>query len=284
MRRALLALGVLLVAPAAWAGAWTRDAGSYYFKVGFDVYGAGNFAAAGRIAAVGQSYFARQLNLYGEVGVLPQWPVQVSVSLPAMTSGTLYQGKIHIPASGPRATVVRPGDLQVQVQAALSKKAPIALAVQAKVPLYQNGKIGLDYGTSYKDLFPLPGDGQVDLTGWFLAGASLKGAPLWNDFGVGYRHRTEWFIGWDTNATVVDGIPFYDTFGASLGKWTPMLRVDGIVNLKKDVYTRENVALGPAVMFDVHDGVALEARLSGDLWAHDASRGLGGEIGISVRR
>lgn len=283
MRR-LLVLAALLVSPAAHAGAWTRDLGSFYAKVGLDLYGARNFTLGGRVAGEGQSYFGRQLNLYGEAGLMPWWRVQLVASLPVVSSGTLFESKVKIPASGPRATTVRVGDLRVGLQAAVHPDLPLAVQVEAKIPMYSNRRVGLDYGRSYQELFPLPGDGQVDLTFWFLGGFAVKDTPLWNDAGVGYRYRSEWFVDWSPDLEFVDGIAFYDTFGATLGRWVPMLRVDGIVNLRSDEVTRQYVALGPVLLVDLVEGLAVEARFSADLWSRNAAQGFGGGIGISIRR
>jgi len=284
VRRVLGVLLALSLANAAHAGAWTRAYGSYYAKAGFDVYIAGNYTIGDRIAGEGQTYFGKQLNLYGEVGVLPWWPVQLVAQLPAVNAGTLHEGAIDFSATSARATTVRVGDLRVSLQTAVHPKLPLAVAIEAKIPCYANGRVGIDYGAAFQELFPLPGDGQVDLTGWFLAGASIENTPLWNDFAVGYRHRTEWFVGWSTDVVFVDGIAFGDTFGATLGRWTPMLRVDGIVNPKQDDVTRQYLAVAPQLLVDLEHGIALEARVSFDVWARNAAQGIGGGVGVSMRR
>lgn len=274
----------LLVASPAWAGAWTRDAGSFYAKLGADAYISNNYVATDRPAeeTVG-SYFGRQLVLYGEVGVLKSWPLQVTASVP-LTAGTLAQDGISIPLRGPRATSVRLGDLRLAAQTALTKDLPLAAALEVKIPLYQNGNIGKRYGQSYQELFPIPGDGQIDVAAWFLAGASIKDTPLWNDFGAGYLHRTEVFVGWDVDARLVDGIVFYDTVGATFGPVVPMIRVDGVKNLAPSSVTKERIGFGPAVLVDVAEGVAIEARSSFDVWARNTAPGVGFGLGVSVRR
>ena len=63
-----------------------------------------------------------------------------------------------------RATTARAGDLRGAVQVALHPKAPLALAVDVKVPAYANGKVGQEF-MALAEVFPKPGDGQVDVGG-----------------------------------------------------------------------------------------------------------------------
>jgi hypothetical protein len=100
---------------------------------------------------------------------------------------------------------------------------------------------------------------------------------------VGYRHRTEQFVDWDTDLQFVDGIPLRAVFGADLHPLIVMAQFDGIFNIRDDMVTRQNLALGPALMVTVWRGLALEARLQGDLWARNTGRGVGFGLGLSWR-
>jgi hypothetical protein len=141
---------------------------------------------------------------------------------------------------------------------------------------------------SLEALFPLPGDGQIDVTLWVYGGAT----PWKNTFveaGTGYRHRTELFVGWDPSANVeyVDGIPWVAKIGRTFGSVLLLAGTDGIVTVgdpSRDSFTREYVGLFASALIDIAEGVALEPRLSGEVWADNTSQGIGGGLGVSVRR
>lgn len=292
-------LALVLGAADARAGAWTREIGQYYVKGGVGVYRATRFVPPGAAEPVDLRYGSRQLQAYGELGVLPGHKGQISVFAP-LGSGTL-RGEVADPL-GPvplRATTVRLGDLRVAGQVALHPELPLAAAVEAKIPMYANGRVGADY-PAYQEIFPKPGDGQVDLLGWLYAGAS----PLPRAFaevGVGYLHRTEAFVGWDrasraravaadpqspagAELTFVDGVVFTAKAGRQLGPVLPILGVEGQLALAESRWTRRFVALYAVALVDVAEGIAIEPSLKGEIWVRSASQGIQAGLALSARR
>jgi len=274
----------LALAPAsARAGAWTKAGGAYYTKLGADFYKPEAYVDPATGEDTGQDYFGQQYSLYGEVGVLPFHPVQVSVLLP-LSVGTSWFDPGYA-ADGPgRATTARLGDLRVGVQVALLRTAfQLGVGGEVKVPLYRNDGIGAGYG-EYQAAVPVADDGQVDVTGLVVLGGSLPRTPLWMEGAVGYRHRTEAFHGWDVDLEFGDGLVYRYTVGAAVKRAHLMLHVDGVKAFRSDDVTREHLALGPAVLVTVWKGLGLEARFQGEVWTRNAPRGVSFGFGVSWRK
>jgi hypothetical protein len=295
----LLLLGSTAATDEARAGAWTRELGHFYAKGGLGVYTANRFVAPGTSEPVDVNFWSQQYQVYGEAGVLPGYKGQISVFAP-LGVGTL-RGEVMDPFGVVplRATTVRLGDLRVAGQIALHPEVPLAAAVEAKIPMYGNGNVGQDYPI-YQDIFPKPGDGQVDLIGWLYAGAS----PLPKTFaevGVGYLHRTEAFVGWDeasrrralnadpqstarSELTFVDGVVFNVKGGRQLGPVLPIVGVEGQLALAESQWTRQFVAPYALALIDVAEGLAIEPSVKWEAWARSASQGVAGSLGVSYRR
>ncbi|MEQ1566726.1 MAG: hypothetical protein ABMA64_13880, partial [Myxococcota bacterium] len=215
---------MIWLAAAAHAGAWTKETGQLYAKAGVDLYKAFEFVQPGSSSAVpgaisGGEYFAHQYGVYAEAGVLPGYKGQLSISAPLLFGIANIPGDDNSGTVPIRATSGRLGDLNLAAQIALHPKWPLAAALQVKIPMYANGSIGAEYPT-WRELFPKPGDGQVDWTTWLYAGA----APIPKSFveaSLGYRHRTEQFVGWDTSTAFVDAAVFGAKGGYSLGRVLP---------------------------------------------------------------
>ncbi len=277
----MIPLIAALVTPA-HGGAWTKEVGDAYVKGGADVYQALRYVVPGAAEPVdGGTFFGQQYGVYAEVGVLPPWRGQIAIAAPltvGTATGTAQDafGDLEL-----KATSVRMGDLRLLPQIALHKTAPVAAMLEIKIPLYRNGSIG---GSSpvFMDFFPIPGDGQLDVTAWLLGGAAPSGATFFEG-GLGYRRRTEAFFGWDTTIEFVDGLTFTGTGGVRGGPVLVMLKADGVVSVATDDVTRQFVTAGPALLVDLASGVAIEARFAGELWARNASQGIGGGLGVSWR-
>ena len=254
---------------AALAGPWTRDQGDYYARIGADAYVPRVYVnpLTGNAVDTDRRYLGLQTGFYGEIGLLKAWHVQVTAAAP-FTRGSLT---FETSAGTGRATTYRLGDARLGVQTALTRKFPLALAVDAKLPLYDNDRVGQHQGV-YQAQFPLPGDGQVDLGLWAHGGAA-KG-KVWSELAVGWVHRTGPFV---------DGIGLTTTLGAHLGDAFLMFKADGRWNPVDDDLSREWLALGPAVLYDVSRKVGLEARVSYEPTSAQAARGLGFGVGISHR-
>lgn len=274
----------LLVPVSASAGAWTRSLGGYYAKAGVDLYAAGTYQAADVVSTEGQRFLGWQTGVYAEVGLLASHPVMVAVQAP-FASQTLYLG----PAVGelvPRATTRRLGDLRLTLQTSmLPDGGPVSFGVEAKLPMYANDTVGGRFA-GFEELFPLAGEGQVDLTAWVLGGSSLPGV-FWGEAALGYQHRTEQFLGWNGAGDLAfsDRLRGAASLGLTSGRLIAIFRAEGQKSLAADDgVTAENLSLGPVVLFDLVDGVAIEGRLAGDVWARNATRGVGYGLGISARR
>lgn len=278
-------LPLLLAAPiTAEAGAWTRAFGHYYAKAGLDLYSASTYQAADFVAPEGQSFLGWQAGVYAEAGVLESHPLMIAVQAP-FASNTLY---LDEPVDGfrPRATTRRLGDLRLTAQTSvLPSGGPVSAGLEVKVPMYSNDEIGARYA-GFEELFPLAGEGQVDLTAWMLAGASF-GGPWWGEVQAGYQHRTDWFLGWKDHGDLSfrDRLRWGGGLGLTTGRLIAILRTDGQKALgANDGVTAESASIGPVVLFDVAEGVAIEGRFAYDVWANNATQGFGLGTGVSVRR
>ena len=136
------------VAQPAWAGAWARDAGSFYAKVG-----AGHFAGSEDRAKLRST----ALELYGEAGLGNSWELDLS-------------------ARGAQSTVRKARETAAQDLEVVGKYAPlegasaVALLIGARVSLFP------------KDLDPALGP---DGSGLIIGGAVGRGlGPAWVNFDV----------------------------------------------------------------------------------------------------
>lgn len=285
MRRALVPLGLLLLlAPAtARAGAWTKGFGDFYAKIGHDWYGALRFVQTDG-TEVDARYVGAQHSVYAEVGILPVHPLQLLVHVPVSMGSVSFADPRWLPDGRGTALTTRLGDLRLGLQGSVVPPAvrehfQLALAFDAKIPLYDNGDVGKDHGY-WGRYFANPGDGNVDFTGMVRLGASIPGSPLWFEVGVGYRHRADLFVGFDPSYRYVDGIPVEVTLGANLGKVLVILDAGGVSNVARDDVTREWLALGLSALVPLPHGMGLQARVGGEPWARNASQGIAGSFGM----
>lgn len=277
---------VAALAAAAYAGAWTKEAGEVYAKLGADFYDPLVYVDPATGEETELRYFGQQYGAYAEVGVLDARPVQLDVYVPVSVGRTAFE-VTGVDGDGTGvATTTRLGDARVAIQAALWRRGvQVAAAVGAKVPLYANDRVGAAY-PAWQPFFPLVGDGQLDVEARLHAGGSVPDTPFWLEGLVGYRHRTEVFLGWTPpgGLAFVDGVPFRATLGARLGPAYVMGEVDGLVNVVADDVTRQGVAAGPKLLVDVGRGFGVEARAAWDVWAVHAPRGVSFGGGVSWRR
>jgi hypothetical protein len=182
------------------------------------------------------------------------------------------------------ATVVRPGDLRIGPQVALHRTIPLAVAADVKLPLYQVD--GICLGEALTDVCARPGDGQVDLTVQVLAGTSFARGAGWVEGSVGYRVRTEAFLGWeDAPASFSDGLPWTLGLGGQSGRVWGMGRLDALVNVDRStVWSAEGLRAGPVAGVRLGKGVSVEARAAADLWVANQSRGTSVGLGVSATK
>jgi len=72
------------------AGAWTRTFLDYYVKVGADFYKAATYVDPSTGQSYDDDFFGQQNSVYGEHGVVPGLPVQVSMLLPMSVGGRRF--------------------------------------------------------------------------------------------------------------------------------------------------------------------------------------------------
>lgn len=268
-----------LVGTAAFGGGWTRDQGSAYLKVGSDIYQALQFRLPGEAEDSVGSYFAHQHGLYAEVGLSRRHPVQLTVIAPAIV-GTHRTEIFDVFGAVPVvATTARLGDLRLAVQTAVVKDKPLAVAVEAKIPMYRNGAVGASR-IVFAEIFPKPGDGQVDITLFGFAGASL-GPRTFVEGGAGYLWRTDWFVGWDTDVTFVDGVRGIAKIGHTVGRVLGVAGLEAQLAFRPDDVTRRFLVANLSALIDVGSGVSIEPRFGYELLAQNASQGVGAGLGVS---
>ena len=272
---------VLIAALAAQAGPWTRSEGSFYAKAAADWYDTGSYVSptAGEVADT--QYFGHRYGVYGEIGLPTGHPVQLAASLPVVVGRVRFTRRDAFEDLNGTATSTRLGDLTLTPQVALHRELPIAAALEMKLPLYDNG--GVCEGNPWQEYCPWAGDGQVDLTGWVSAGASLGGKG-WTEAAVGYRHRTEWYPAGFLPLSYTDLVTSNATIGLLAGPLALAARADTAVAPAPDKRTSEYFRIGPSLLFDIVENVAIEGRYQHDLWTRNASAGFGFGAGVSVRR
>ncbi|MGC6491929.1 MAG: hypothetical protein ACON5B_03740 [Myxococcota bacterium] len=268
------------------AGPWTRGFGEHYVKLGSDTYLPFRFEDPVR-GVVDDTYVGELISAYGEVGLTPGHPIQLTASVPLSIGVVNFereQGGIDVTGT---ATVVRVGDIRLGLQTALlpPRIAPVAVGVEFKIPGYANDSVGQDEGT-WQTVFPRPGDGQLDMTVWLLGGTSFLGGKGWVEAWLGYRWRSSIFMGWTVDEDFVDfadSIPFRLTVGGRVGPALLMGQVDGWVNAVREDLTREAISVGPAVLVDVYKTLAIEGRVGVEPWALKGAQGVSVGVGLSWR-
>lgn len=281
MRHLAGLLAALLLPSVALAGPWTKNFGEAYAKLGADYYVPLSYYDPALDNA--GTFFGQTYSAYAEVGVLPWHPVQLGVLIPYQISRLSFEPDTGFAPGLARATTARFGDLRATLQVAiLHSTVQLAAACEVKVPMYHNDTVGDGFG-AWADRFPRVGDGQVDVTPMVLIGGSIPKSPVWLEGTVGYRVRTEAFIGWDIDAVLVDSVVFRATIGAHVDRAYIMVQLDGNKNVAVDEVSREGVALGPALLLDLYKGLAWELRFAGEPWARNGSQGLSFGTGLSWR-
>lgn len=266
----------------ALAGGWTKRQGDVYVKAGSDVYQALQFRAPGEAQDSTGSYFAHQHGLYAEFGLTKRHPVQATIIAPAIVGIHNTEVFDAFGALPVRATTARLGDLRLALQTSVTRDKPLAVAVEVKVPMYRNGLVGAER-INFQEIFPKPGDGNVDVTVFGFAGASL-GAKTFVEGGAGYLWRTDWFVGWNTDIRYVDGVRGIAKIGHDFGRVLGVASLETQLAFRADNFTRRFLVGNVSGLIDLGGGVSLEPRLAYELVAQNASQGLGAGLGLSWSR
>ncbi len=99
--------------------------------------------------------------------------------------------------------------------------------------------------------------------------------------GLGYRHRTELFVGWDVGYVFVDSVVAETAVGLTVDPIDLALTAEGNWNIAPSAVTRQALAPGLWSRVRVRRGLGLESRLSGEPWVEDGSQGIGFGLGAS---
>ena len=183
---ALWVVGAMLLMTAqAQAGPWVRDAGEGYLKLGGSSFVGDQYYRAGVPTELESK--ASSLSVYGEVGL--GHALQLVMYLP-------YQVASNETGGGVRYVNHTLGDLRLQVDTKLTDAFPLALSLEAKVPLYEvvSEQELTGEQEAWRTNFPDVGDGNLDLTLKLQAGASLGWLGGWVTGVLGYTKRLGRYI------------------------------------------------------------------------------------------
>jgi hypothetical protein len=295
---AMATLVGLLSVPSALAGPWTKEAGQVYVKLAQGVFSSasGTDATGMRMTPASMnmapadiddiSYLGTTSSVYFEVGVLDarSGALQVVGYLPYILAGNTF-GPGLTPCPNCQFIQSSLGDATVGLQYTppLDPGIPYAARVEVKLPLYE---LGVEGPLGHE--FPAPGDGQLDVTAWLGAGGSVSGTPLYFFAEVGYRHRTETFLGTvpDDDRTYGDGFVFSSQIGYTFfDRLLLAANVGGILSFDNDVgVNKSSVSAGPSMYLILWDGWALEASFDPVIYNNDdGSPGTGLGLGVSYK-
>lgn len=266
-----LTLVVVGLPATAQAGPWTKSFGQAYLKVWEGAYLADGFVGRDGRFQPGADHLSLTTAAYGELGLADH--LQAQAFLPYVVGRNTFD-------SGNRFLAAGAGDLLLAVQwDPQLLPIPAALRLEGKIPLYDVAR-PKGYAAAQ---FPLRGDGQVDLTWWLSAGHTLRDLPLYGYLELGYRLRTELYVG--------EGAPsrnFADTVVAQaqvgltpLGRLVVAGNVGFVAPLADDAYTKGYLSLGLSLYAPVFEGLAVEANLDVLTLATNAANGLSLGLGVS---
>lgn len=275
---ALLWAALVTWAPPAQAGPWTKSLGQAYVKLGESIFISGCFRdSQGQTVCDQTSYAGFTTSAYFEVGIWDR--LQVWGYLPY----TVAQNKFA--DTGRKTLIAGGGDAKLGLQyTPVALPLPYAARLELKLPFYKVSDV--------PDGFAAAGDGQLDLTFWLSAGASLQVIPLFFYAEVGYQLRTEAFIG-DQPVTLLDGktvelsyndgFTFYLSVGYKLfGKYIISVNSGGVIPYDAGDFTKGYVTVGPALYIPIWKGLAAEASFDPMVYTNsNASPGLGFSVGVS---
>ncbi len=272
----------MLLVATAWAGPWVKSPGEVYAKAGASGFAAGAYVAPDGTISEGVETRVVTPHVYAEVGVIKY--LQLDLQLPFVVSTNRWGETPYINRDG--------GDMEIGVTTGGKLgDAPVALQLTSKLPLYDNAEL-LQYGSSGA-LFPALGDGQVDLTAMLHAGGGLSLGKQggWVAAGLGYRHRTEWWMGdsSEPDRELVDCVPWRAQVG-----WTPRLKGkdlgwwslegSGNHNVSEDEDSKESVQISSGIGWRFTRALALEIGGGVIPWARASSTGRTGWAGVSWSR
>jgi hypothetical protein len=272
----------LLVSVTAQAGPWTKNLGEFYLKLAEGFFIANSFVDASGNLVSGARYLGATTSAYGEIGIYRG--LQLQLHLPY----TYSQNRFDAGGSVRGAVNVGGGDATFAVQATpISLPFPWAVRAEIKVPFYQVGGVTGPNAAS----FPALGDGQLDFTFLLSAGLGLSVVPLYFFAEVGYRHRTEVFVGAGNGNRFADGIVINAQVGYTLfQRLLVAANLSGTIPFDQSSSSLEGRAtkgylmVGPSLYVPVYRGLALEASFDPIVWSRNSAAGFGLGFGLSYKR
>lgn len=265
---------VLLSAPAQ-AGPWTKSLGEFYVKLGEGLFLSDSYVDSSGRTVSGTDYFGATTSVYFEVGVYRS--LQLSGYLPYIVgSNTFDDGASFIQGGGGDAV------FGVQYTPPLALPIPYAVRVDVKIPLYDVDMSGIPFATQ----FPALGDGQIDLSFWLSAGGSVPNLPLYAYGELGYRHRTEAFIGDGPGdgRDYGDGVVlFLQTGYTFFERLLLTANFGGVLSLEKSELTKSYLTLGPGLYLPLWRGLAAEAAFDPVVYANNSAPGMSFSLGVSYK-
>lgn len=287
LRRLPLSLVTALVtsvcfhAPEASAGAWTKDAGSGYLKLGSATFVSDHGYDLRGARVEGDTFLLQAETFYGyaELGLTDD--VTLIGYVPYIMATNRHDSGVSFHTLGV-------GDALVGAQVNVLRWQSLVASArfELKAPLYQ-GAPSIQGRQTAKvpgfprsaTFFPALGDGQVDLTTFGSLGSSLPWVDGFVSVDVGYRLRT----GSLTDAFVVAG---------SGGVWLlprhllVMANAAWVASLPSDDELRVTVgkgylSFGPALMVPLVSGLALEVGVDMVTAGVNAAGGFQALLGVS---
>jgi hypothetical protein len=263
----------VIVASKAEAGPWSKSLGQAYVKVGEGFFLSNQYVDSTGAVHDGVDYFGASTYAYFEVGLYDG--LQVQGFLPYTVGINTFQDDWKYMRTGG-------GDAVVGAQWSPPFPFPAAVRLELKVPMYDVARFNSFEALSTK--FPCLGEGQLDVTPWISIGGGIPGTDLYVFGEVGYRFRTEAYVG----RGYAVPIPYADTFvsRAQAGyklfeRLTIMATGEWLMPVVKDIYTKGYLVTSIGTYLRVYGGLAVEASFDPIVWATNASRGYGFGAGLS---
>ncbi len=286
-----LLLGLLLgglLASTVHAGPWSKGTGHFYVKVGQGFFLAKQFVDEKQVVRDGADFFGTQTSFYTEIGLFYGLQLQGSLAysygqITYKTDGSFYR------LNGPSDATVGIQWTPPPLQKALG--FPMAARLNVKIPMYDSGYLERQVKSQAAN-FPSLGDGQIDMTLWLSAGGALPKLPVYLYGEIGYRFRTETYVGSGspkfqmnipgTPVSFLDNFVFHLQLGWKFWK-NSLLTVSlvGIIPLGANEVTKGNVSLGVGLYIPLYKGLAFEASFDPMLWAQSSAKGAAISAGIS---
>ncbi|MBK07295.1 MAG: hypothetical protein CL920_29825 [Deltaproteobacteria bacterium] len=265
------------------AGPWTKQTGQLYVKLSEGFFLSNAFIDAQGKLQTGTDYFGATTSVYFEAGlpfgfqVLGYVPYTISRN--SFSNGAWY---MH----GTTADSF----FGLQYTPPVRLPLPMAARVEVKIPMYDLDRLPRAVGARANN-FPAVGDGQIDVTGWFSIGGGIPNTPLYAFAELGYRFRTEAFVGAlpaSDQRSFLDSGLFFTQLGWTFWpqkRWMAMLTVHGLLPFGEDVYTKGYIVTALQVYLPIYEGWAFEASFDPIVWARNSAQSFQVfSVGISYSR